>query len=78
MIISPENRAVFTEQLRHRRGGRPRLAVPTIPVSVRIPEPLFDACCRIAARSGQSVPDVVRAAVQEFMYQTTGAGGRTW
>lgn len=68
MIIEREDRAVFTHQLVNRRRGRPRAAVPTVPVSVRLPAPLFDACCQVAQASGRSVPEVVRAAVLEFSY----------
>jgi len=69
VIIDREDRAVFSHQLcNRRRRGRPRAAVPTVPVSVRLPAPLFDACCHVAQASGRSVPDVVRAAVREFSY----------
>lgn len=85
MIISPENRAVFTHQLVNRRRGRPRAAVPTVPTTVRLPQPLFDACCRVAMASGQTLPEVVREAVRtsvsagvagEFPYSTNQSARR--
>lgn len=63
MIISPENRAVFTDQLAHRRRGRPRMAEPMVRTSIRLPAAVFDACCREALASGRSLPSVVREAV---------------
>lgn len=69
MMIAREDRAVFTHQLAHRRRGRPRASVPTVPTTVRLPQPLFDACCRVAIASGQSLPDVVREAVRSSVAQ---------
>jgi len=60
MIISPENRAVFTDQLRQRRrGGRPR-STPTVPTSVRLPAPVFDAACAYASRRHMTVHAALR------------------
>lgn len=71
MIIDRDDRAVFTEELcNRRRRGRPRVETPMVRTSVRLPEPLFDACCRTARISGQSVPEVVRAAVRDFTSQS--------
>lgn len=87
MIVSPENRAVFTNQLMHRRRGRPRVATPMVRTSVRLPEPLFDACCHVALASGRSLPEVVRQAVadqvahgvgEHFTSQSNAGAPRQW
>ena len=50
-----DNHGVFPEQLRHRRRrGRPRVG-PTIPTSVKLPEPVFDALCQEAQHDGESL-----------------------
>ena len=72
MIIDREDRAVFTHQLSNRRRGRPRAAVPTVPTTIRLPQPLFDACCRAALASGQSLPEVVREAVRHSVNADAG------
>jgi hypothetical protein len=78
VIIERVDRAVFTHQLVNRRRGRPRAVVPTVPTTVRLPQPLFDECCRVALASGQSLPDVVRAAVREFTSSTNHQAVRQW
>lgn len=79
MIIDREDRAAFSHQLSNRRRGRPRVDMPMVRTSVRLPEPLFDACCRAALASGRSVPDVVREALaREFTSSSNPASGRAW
>ena len=64
-MIEREHRAVFTEQLRHRRG-RPRRLTPIVVTSVRLPEDLYDALCRRALVDRQSVLELVRRAVASY------------
>ena len=59
-MISPEHRAVFSADLRRRRRGRPRVARPSAVISVRVPEDLYDALCRIASLERAPLADVVR------------------
>lgn len=61
-MIDREHRAVFTEQLRHRRG-RPRRDTPIVITSIRLPADLYDALCRRALLERQSVHAELRAAV---------------
>lgn len=65
MIIDRDDRAVFTEQLRRRRGGRPR-GVVTVPTSVKLPAPVFDALCRRATLDGESLHATMRKALQAY------------
>lgn len=62
-----EQRVRFAEEIRERRGrGRPRLAVPIVPTSVKLPEPVYDALCRLAIRERQSVHAVMLAALSHL------------
>ncbi len=64
-MIEREQRAVFTEQLRRRRG-RPRRMTPIVITSIRLPEDVYDALCRRALLERQSVHALLRAAVQSY------------
>lgn len=65
MIIPPQNRAVFAEQLRQRnRRGRPRVIQgPVVVRSVRVPVGVFDALCRLAIHGDRSVDSEIRTAL---------------
>lgn len=74
MIVTREDRAVFTHQLedRRNRGGRPRCLDPKVTLTVRVPETVFDAACQRAQREGVSLPEIVRDALaREFSYSLT-------
>ena len=72
VIISPENRAVFPEQLRHRRrGGRPR-GGPVVPTSVKLPAPVFDALCAQAHRDGTSLHATMLKALETYTHLDSG------
>ena len=72
MIIDREDRAVFTHELVNRRlRGRPRVAIPMVRTSVRLPASVFDACCKEALASGRSLAAVVREAVAERIAKST-------
>jgi len=73
VIIDREDRAVFTHQLVNRRRGRPRATVPTVPTSVKLPAPVFDALCRQAERHGESLHATMLEALKSYV--TTGEGG---
>lgn len=61
MLVDREDRAIFTEQLRNRRG-RPRSA-QTLVVSVRIPVAVYDAYCRQSNATGEPVRAAMKAAL---------------
>jgi hypothetical protein len=47
-MIEREHRAVFTGQLHERRRrGRPRGAVLKVPTTIRLPEDVYAALCRL-------------------------------
>jgi hypothetical protein len=48
-MIERDHRAVFSEQLRQRRRGRPRCAAPKVRLSVRVPQDVFDSLCGLAS-----------------------------
>lgn len=71
-LIDVADRAVFTHQLQHRRRrGRPRVAVPMVRTSVRLPEPVFDAACKRASDEGVSLPAVVRETLARELMSST-------
>lgn len=83
MIVTREDRAVFTHELQDRRQrGRPRLH--TIATSVKLTEPVFDALCRKAQRNGDSLHKTMRealaayAGVPTFGSQNNPADGGRW
>lgn len=66
-MITLEDRAVFTEQLRNRRG-RPRVVngpAERIP-RVRVSQEVFDAVCRRALSRGESLNEAIREAVTRY------------
>lgn len=70
-MISPEHRAVFTEQLRNRRG-RPRVIHgPVVIRTVRLPEAVYDAICRRAIRADRSVDSVIRSVLASYVERTS-------
>lgn len=58
---------------RRPRGGRPRTLVPTVPTSVHIPLPIYDAICRRALRRGCSVHRLLLEVIRRAA--ATEAGG---
>ncbi|OFW05656.1 MAG: hypothetical protein A3H96_11385 [Acidobacteria bacterium RIFCSPLOWO2_02_FULL_67_36] len=66
-MIERDHRAVFTEQLRHRRRGRPRSATPKITTSVKLPEDVYDAFCRRALVERQSVHALLNEAIASYV-----------
>jgi hypothetical protein len=64
-MIEREHRAIFTEQLRSRRG-RPR-GVPVVVTTVKIPVPVYDAYARQALANGVSVHALLRARLSAGM-----------
>lgn len=73
MIISPENRAVFTEQLLRRRRRRGRTeTVPTVLTSLRVPQPIFEAVRDTAHQRGVSVHATLRAAIECYVLDAGG------
>jgi hypothetical protein len=61
-MISREHREAFSNELRRRRG-RPRRAVPSVVVNVRVPQDVFDALCQLASEQRSALPEVVRQAL---------------
>lgn len=62
-MIDREDRAVFSEQLQQRRRGRPRCSAPSVVISVRLPEDVYDALCRLALQERAALPVLVRQAL---------------
>jgi hypothetical protein len=61
VIVSSEDRAVFGDELRARRRGRPRVAFSAVRVSVRLPDRVYDEIDRRARQSDASVPEIIRS-----------------
>lgn len=68
-MISAERSVAFGQQLRERRRrGRPvSEKVPVKPTSVKIPDPVHDALCRIARRERISLHQLANKALAEFV-----------
>lgn len=65
IVTTSTDRAVFADELRQRRG-RPRSAMPTVQTSVKLPEDVYDALCRRALESRQSVHALLREALASY------------
>ena len=65
-VIGRDQRAEFSRQMRRRRG-RPRLDVPMVQTSVKIPAPVYDALCLIALRDRESVHSRIQEAVASYV-----------
>lgn len=53
-MISPSDRAQFTDQVRRRRGPKKRVA-ERVPTSVKLPLPVYNALCQRASVRGESL-----------------------
>jgi hypothetical protein len=68
VIISPENRAVFTDQLRNRRGRRPAFgSAATVVITVRVTEAQRADLRRVAAVNQTDVAGAIRDAVDGYV-----------
>ncbi len=66
-MIEREHRAIFTEQLRQRRGrGRPRSASPKVITAVRLPEDVYDALSRLSLAERRSIHALMQAAIESY------------
>lgn len=66
-MISPEHRAVFSDELRQRRRGRPRSAVRKIPKCVYVPEAVVDEYCRASLKQRASVNVLMAEAIIAYV-----------
>lgn len=64
-MITRADRAVFTQEIRIRRRGRPKSAEAIVVTSVKLPANVYDALCRRAMLERRSLhavmKDVLRA-----------------
>lgn len=65
-MITREHRAVFSDELRQRRRGRPRAAVPMVSTTFRLPEPVYDALCRLAMQRRQPMQALLRDVLSTY------------
>jgi hypothetical protein len=66
-MIERQDRVDFVEQLRaRRRRGRPRRSVPTIVTSVKLPEDVYDALCRLAISDRESLHGLMKQALTSY------------
>lgn len=68
MIISPENRAVFAESLRNRRGRRPAFgSAATKVIYVRVTEAQHNDLRRVAQVNQTTITSAIRDAVDGYV-----------
>lgn len=64
-MISPCERAEFSQQLTRRRGPKVRVT-PRVPTSVKLPAPVYDALCRKASQERCSLHALLNRALASF------------
>lgn len=64
--MAADQRAAFVAQVR-RRGRPPINKIPVRPTSVRVPDPVFEALCRIATRERVSLHRLMNTALVSYV-----------